>query len=69
MTVLVVTISQILDVGLTFITMSTKFFNSEHSMFSRIWLSLLSKYNDIAGHTLSDMWLSAVSDVIKQRSR
>ena len=54
----------ILDVAVTFITKSTNFFNSEHSMFSRIWLSLLSKYNHTAGHTLSDtgcVWLSAVS--------
>ena len=49
--------------------MSTKFFNSEHSMFSRIWLSLISQYNNTAGHTISDnMWLSAVNSVIKQRS-
>ena len=74
MTFLVVTISPnskklILDVGLTFITMSTKFFNSEQLMFGRIWLSLLSQHNHTAGHTLSDnMWLSAVSAVMKQRS-
>ena len=53
----------------TFITMSTKFFNSEQLMFSRIWLSLLSQHNHTAGHTLSDnMWLSSVSAVMKQRS-
>ena len=67
MTVLVVPISSIiLDVGVTLITMSTNFFNSEHSMFSGIWLSLLSQYNHSAGHTLSEnMWLSAISAVIK----
>ena len=57
-----------LDVAVTFITKSTNFFNSEHSMFHRIWLSLLLQYNHTAGYTLSDMWLSAVSAVIKQRS-
>ena len=69
MTFLVATISLIIDVAVTFITMSTNFFNSAHLRFSRIWLSLLSQYNHAADHTLSDnTWLSAVSAVIKQRS-
>ena len=70
MTFLVVTIILVLvlDVAVIFITKSTNVFNSEHSMFSRIWLSLLSQYNHASGHALSDMWLSAVIAVIKQRS-
>ena len=70
MTFLVVTLSPNInfDVGVTFITKSTNFFNSEHSMFSRIWLSLLSQYNHAADHTSDNTWLSAVNTVIKQRS-
>ena len=37
-------------------------------MFIRIWLSLPSQHNHTAGHTLSDMWRSTISAVIKQRS-
>ena len=44
----------ILYVGVTFITMATKVFNSKHLMFSRIWLSVIWHHNHTAGLKLSD---------------